>query len=141
MCVGNLTIICSDNGFSPGRRQAIIRTNTGLLLTVPLGPNFGEILIEIHTFSFKKMHLNMSSGKWRLFCLALTDFSSPRCDSTSVDLSWRHSHLHSRPKRQGCLARSGCYGQRRVARSTENWHVNSCRVGHRTSSCDVYSTW
>ena len=70
-CVGKLTSIGSDNGLSPGRRQAIIWTNAGILLTGPLGTNFGEILIEIHTFSFKKMHLKMSSGKWRPFCLSL----------------------------------------------------------------------
>ena len=29
------------------------------------------ILDEIHTFSFKKMHLKMSSGKWWPFCLGL----------------------------------------------------------------------
>ena len=33
--------------------------------------NFSEILIEIHTFSFKKMHFKMSSAKWRLFHLGL----------------------------------------------------------------------
>ena len=71
ICVGNLTVIGSDNGLSPGRRQAIIWTNAGILLIGPLGTNFNEILIEIHTFSFKKMHLKMSSGKWRLFCLGL----------------------------------------------------------------------
>ena len=54
MCVGNLTIIVSDNGLSPGRRQAIIWTNAGVLLIGPLGKNFSEILIEIHTFSFTK---------------------------------------------------------------------------------------
>ena len=36
-----------------------------------LGTNFSEILIEIYTFSFKKMHLKMSSGKWRPCCLGL----------------------------------------------------------------------
>ena len=30
------------------------------------------MLIEIHTFSFKKIHLKMSSGKWRPFCLDLS---------------------------------------------------------------------
>ena len=69
MCVVKLTIFGSDNGLSPGRRQAIIWTNAGILLIGPLGTNFIEILIEIHTFSFKKMHLKMSSAKWRLFCL------------------------------------------------------------------------
>ena len=45
---GNLTIIDSDNGLSPGWRQAIIWTNGRLLLIGPLGTNFSEILIEIH---------------------------------------------------------------------------------------------
>ena len=71
ICVGKLTIIGSDNGLSPGRRQAIIWTNAGILLIGPLGTNFNEILIEIHTFSFMKMHLKMSSAKWRPFCLGL----------------------------------------------------------------------
>ena len=69
ICVSKLTIIGSDNGLSPGRRQAIIWTNDGILLIGPLGTNFNETLIEIHTFSFKKMHLKMSSAKWRPFCL------------------------------------------------------------------------
>ena len=71
ICVSKLTIICSDNGLSPGRRQAIIWTNAGILLIGPLGTNFSEILNEIQTFSLKKMHLKMSSGKWRPFCLGL----------------------------------------------------------------------
>ena len=71
ICVGKLTIIGSDNGLSPGRRQAIIWTNAGILLIGPLGTNFSEIVIEIRSFSFKKMHLKMSSGKWRPFCLGL----------------------------------------------------------------------
>ena len=70
-CVSKLTIIGSDNGLSPGRRQAIIWTNVGILLIRPLGTNFSEILIKIYTFSFKKIHLNVSSGKWRPSCLGL----------------------------------------------------------------------
>ena len=49
-----LTIIGSDNGLSPGRHQAIILTNAGVLLIGPSGTNFSEILIEVYTFSFKK---------------------------------------------------------------------------------------
>ena len=71
ICVGNLTTIGSDNGLSPGRRQAIVWTNAGILLIGPLGTNFCEILIAIKTFSFKKMHLKMSSAKWRPCCLGL----------------------------------------------------------------------
>ena len=71
ICVGKLTIIGSDNGLSPGRRQAIVWTNAGILLIRPLGTNFSEILIGIQTFSFKKMCLKMSSAKGRPFCLGL----------------------------------------------------------------------
>ena len=71
ICVSKLSILGSDKGLSPGRRQAIIWTNTGILLIEPFGTNFSEILIEINTFSFKKLHLKMSSGKWRPFCLCL----------------------------------------------------------------------
>ena len=45
--VGKLTIIGSDNGLAPDRRQAIIWTNVGILLIGPIGTNFGEISIEI----------------------------------------------------------------------------------------------
>ena len=66
-----LTIIGSDNGLALTRWQAIIRTNAGILLIWTVGTNFSEILSEIHTFSFKKMHLKMSSVKWWQFCLGL----------------------------------------------------------------------
>ena len=47
ICVSKLTI----------RRHAIIWTNDGISLIGPLGTIFNDILIEIHTFSFKKIHL------------------------------------------------------------------------------------
>ena len=71
ICISKLKIIGSDNDLSLGRRQAIIWTNAGLLSIWPLGTNFIEILIEIYTFSFRNMHLKMSSGKLRPFCLGL----------------------------------------------------------------------
>ena len=121
ICVISLIIIGSDNGLLPGRRQAIIWTNagilffffffstklyftsfihsytfwqyiinivlrritlcinnctsgqsffSGILLIWPLRTKFNEMLIEIQTFSFKKMHWKMSSGKWRVFVSA-----------------------------------------------------------------------
>ena len=72
ICVGNLTIIGSDNGLSPERPQANIWTNAGILLTGNLGTNFSEILIKIQTLSFKKLYLKISSGKWRPCCLGLS---------------------------------------------------------------------
>ena len=72
ICASKLTIIGSDNGLSPDWHQAIIWTNAGILLIRPLGTNFSEILVKIHIFSFKKMHLKMLCGKWRPFCLGLS---------------------------------------------------------------------
>ena len=71
ICVSKLTIIGSDNGLAPVRRQAITWTKAGILLIGPLETSFSEILIEIHAFAFKKMHLKMSSGKWRPCWLGL----------------------------------------------------------------------
>ena len=79
ICVSKLTIIGSDNGLSPGRRQAIIWTNAGILSTGPLGTNVSEILIEIYIFSFKKMQLKMPSGKWRPSCLGLNVLKGYLC--------------------------------------------------------------
>ena len=95
ICVGKLTIIGSDNGLSPGRRQAIIWTNAGIFLIGPLGTNFSEILIGIQTFSFRKMHLKISSAKWRPFCLGrngIVKFGDTRDLSNglhvNVDVMW-----------------------------------------------------
>ena len=51
------TIIASDNGLSPIRRQAIV-----VLSIRPRGTHLNEILFEIQTFSFKKMHMKISSA-------------------------------------------------------------------------------
>ena len=60
MHICKLNIIDSDNGLSPGRRQAIIWSNAGVFLIRNLGTNFNKIFSEIHTFSFKKC-----IWKWR----------------------------------------------------------------------------
>ena len=86
ICVSKLTIIGSDNGLSPGRCQAIIWTNAGLLLIGPLGINISEILIEILTFSFKKMRLKVSFVKWRPFCLGLNVLKIASIHSMANDL-------------------------------------------------------
>ena len=130
-CVGNLTIIGSDNGLLPAQCQAIIQSKKFIYgITSPhldafynpfntsphwnftcpqwllpafgrwagvivvdwlsepmleycwLGTNFSIILIEIHTFSFKKMHLKQSSVKWRPFV------SASVCQSVTMTWSW-----------------------------------------------------
>ena len=54
----NWVNIGSDNGMSPGRRHAIIRTDSGILWIGPLGTNLSEMLIEksyilIHETAFE----------------------------------------------------------------------------------------
>ena len=75
ICIADLTIIDSDNGLLPGRRQAIIWTNAGMLSIGPLGTNFSAILIRILTFSFKKMCVKVLSEKWWSFSLGLNVLS------------------------------------------------------------------
>ena len=91
ICVGKLTIIGSDNGLSPGRRQVIIWTSAGILLIVPLWTNFSEIWIEIITFSFKKMRLKVSSAKWRPFCLGLNVLTLNKM--VAIDRWYFHNHF------------------------------------------------
>ena len=66
ICVRKLNIICSDNGLSPGRRQAIIWTNAGILLIRPLGTNFSEISKSIY------FHLRKWIWKCRLIASILS---------------------------------------------------------------------
>ena len=59
--------VSSGNGLSPVRRQAMTWTKADLLSTGPLTTNFCEIQIKIQSVAFMKMHLKMSSAKWRPF--------------------------------------------------------------------------
>ena len=59
------TVIGWQNGVLPGW------ANAWILLMEHLGTNHSEIIMEIHTFSFKKMHLKIPSWKCRPFCLGL----------------------------------------------------------------------
>ena len=93
ICVSKLTIIGSDNGLLPGWQPAIIWPNAGMFLIGPLRTNFSEILIEIPTFLVKKMHLKMSSGKRRPFCLGFNVLMIYATPAMAVNwLSWKHDN-------------------------------------------------
>ena len=70
--------------------QAIIWTHAGIVLIGTLGTNFNENLIKIHTFSFDKIHLKMSSGKWRPFCLGLNVLKYVWSSLPKVIMRWDH---------------------------------------------------
>ena len=100
--ISRLAIIGSNNGLSPGRHQATIWTNAGILSIGPSGTIFSEISIENHTFSFKKLHLKISSAKWWPFCLRpnmlthwpLTIWQSfKKCSFWTHLTDWYHEYL------------------------------------------------
>ena len=86
ICVNKIIIIRSDNGLSPGRRQAIIWISAIILSIGTLKINFSEVLIEIHIFSFKKMHMKLSSARWQPFCLGLNELRVA-CNKISSQLT------------------------------------------------------
>ena len=61
-------------------------TNAWIWLIGPLRTNIGEILIGIHTFSLKKLHLKISSAKWHPLCLG---FNVLREGKAPVAPGWR----------------------------------------------------
>ena len=73
ICVSRLTIIGSDNGLAPSRPPSHYLNQCWLIANWTPGNKFQWIWIEILSFSFKKMHLQMlsaqmaailSRGKW-----------------------------------------------------------------------------
>ena len=93
ICLSKSITIGSDNGLSPGQRQVIIWTNDGILLFPRvLGTNFGEMLSELQTFSFKKMQLKMSCAKKRQFYVGLNLLTTEICNA-----------CYLRSLRKGCL--------------------------------------
>ena len=69
----------------PSRRRAIIGTNAEILLTRPLGTNFGEISVDIHAFLFKKMNLK------NVVCEMLAVLSQPLCVKVYPTMASHHA--------------------------------------------------
>ena len=69
ICISKLTIIHSDNGLLPGRRQNLIWTNAKILWIGHLGTNFSENLIGIKHFHSRKctLHCRLRNGVHFIF--------------------------------------------------------------------------
>ena len=126
ICVGILTSTGSGNGLSPGRRQAIIWTNAGILLIEPLGTNFREILIRIQAFSFKKMHLKMSSAKGRLFSLGLNELMA---------CCIRPCERHMASTQPWCVTMTMAYNNTNGITAPESCHIT---IGHVSTESYIY---
>ena len=114
ICVSKLTIIGSDNGLAPGRRQAIFWTNARIFLIRTLGTNVSEIFSEIHIFSVTKMHLKVSSAKWRLFRLGLNVLKFNHVSK------WGYRNII-----QTFVVRTAFYSCRWIVISCMGWHGTS----------------
>ena len=77
MCVSNLSSIGSDNGLSPGRRQAIIWTNAKLLSVGTLRTYFKEL-------QSKYSNLNWGKCTWNVVYEMASILSRPRCVNAVV---------------------------------------------------------
>ena len=74
ICIGNLTIIGSDNGLSSGQHQAIAWTNVGILLIGPLGTNFSEMLFSQNSNIFIQ-----ENALQNVVCEMASILSRPQC--------------------------------------------------------------
>ena len=61
---------------------SLVQATSHYLLIGRLGTNFSEILIEILTFSFKKMRLKVSFAKRQSFCLGFNVLSFDVCSAS-----------------------------------------------------------
>ena len=126
-CISELTIIASDNGLLLGCRQTLFWTRAYWYL----GTNFSEIIIEIHTFSLKKMHLKMPSGNLWPFFLGLNVLN--QVTATYLRLDTCRFHLRVPNLQMSCRDLTTWQGSRIVA---QQW-----LSGHIPSLYGLSSTW
>ena len=62
--------VCNERSAITSIKYFKVKVNVLLWIRL-LWTNFSKILLEIQTFYFMKMYLEMSSAKWRPFCLSL----------------------------------------------------------------------
>ena len=112
ICVGKLAIIGLDNGLSPGRRQAIIWTDSGIVLIGPLRNKLQWNFIR-HSYSFikenalKNVVFEMASILSRpqcvndYFCWFVWPISF-RVTWQALPLQWRHNEPEAVSNHQPC---------------------------------------
>ena len=86
ICVGNLTIIGPDKGLSPGRRQAIIWTNAGILL---IGP-WEQTSVKFYRYS--NIFIQENAFK-NVVCEMAPISSRPQCDNPERCWQFRPVHI------------------------------------------------
>ena len=95
ICVSKLTVVGSDNGLSPGWRQAIIWINDGILLIRPLGLQWNlkqNWHIFIQENAFENIVCEIAAILSRSQCVKriLTQRRSYVLSSVALTTSWQH---------------------------------------------------
>ena len=88
ICISRLTITGSDNGLSPGRRQAIIWTNAGILL---IGPIRNKLQWKFNRNSNIFIHENAFES---VVCEMAAILSRPQCDNGVIRMWEAPCHHH-----------------------------------------------
>ena len=84
--VSELTIIGSDNNLSPDRRQAIIRTNAGILLIRTLGTQF-QWNLNLNSYIF--IQENAFENVWKMASI----LSQPQCVNTCTSSATPYKYM------------------------------------------------
>ena len=116
ICVGNSTIIGSDNGLSPGRAPSHYLNQCWNIVNRTLGNKLQWNLNAIETFSFKEMHLKLSSAKWRPFCIGLSVLRQ------MLGTEWAHNAtVTNQPAAVRCPDVGKCCRCRRIGAASGHW--------------------
>ena len=91
ICVSKLTVIGSDNGMSPDRRQAIIWTNAEILLIGPFGTKFNRNSnIFVQENAFESVVCEMAAISSRPQCVKISTISTTPMVAQSAPHQWVH---------------------------------------------------
>ena len=137
--VGKVTIIGFDNDLLPGRRRAIIWNSVGILLIGHVGMDFSELLTGIKTVSFRRMHLKMSSAKWRPFCLGLNHMLQECFTGTGTSLGLPQCQYNDSQYPTHSLAHGKCGSNFRNSIFKLIFKlIQNCGLGPR---CEIALSW
>ena len=102
ICIDKLTIISSDNGLSPGRRQAIIWTNAGILLIRTLRKNLVKSDVKFiyfyakNTFEIIVFAIEVFLSRYQCVKGYGAPFHYAKTPGARRIGSWKHNFAYSR---------------------------------------------
>ena len=133
ICVSKLTNIGSDNVLSPGRCQAIIFTNAGIVLIGPIRINFNEMLIKFMHFHSQKCIWKCRLENGGHFVSASMCFMWLTCFGGACLWLGREAAFFERAAPSDCLPRGTFLGLR--ANIMANWKWYGYAISGQHDDC------